>query len=385
MQRIFHRFSSSKRSDPFFTREPRSKKKMIVMILVMLAAVGLLVFGVLQLFGCSMRTLSTTKLPCLATQDVMPFGDNVLYYNGTELVCLSKGGSEKWRYTLGRNASYHTDGENVVAWTGTKLVILNEKGSASYDTQLSSPIQFARVGSSYVSLVTGEDVSPVLYFKDLKGATLDHEESFYKDKIVLDMGFLSGGDYLWVTSMDLYGKEPDIYMNVLAPAQKNLGEVNLGSAIVYKVIYAATRLNVISTRQLRAFDYNCKQEDSATQLLYGWQLIASDQSAGRLEMLYALSKQTTSMQLTDLRYLSGRTDKRYTLPNVCYGACVFDGKVYAFSDTTLYRADISTNRFSALDLTLSSTETVTGYLGMLNDGVALLSTSANNVYAVTLP
>ena len=58
------------------------------------------------------------------------------------------------------------------------------------------------------------------------------------------------------------------------------------------------------------------------------------------------------------------------------------GNSFAFSGDTFYRADIASQRFSAIKLPIK--ETVTGYIGKLANGVALV-TCDNDVYAFTLP
>ena len=47
--------------------------------------------------------------------------------------------------------------------------------------------------------------------------------------------------------------------------------ISLGEHLVYAVVYAGTKLNVISTRQLRQYDYRGTQDPSGTALVYGWQ------------------------------------------------------------------------------------------------------------------
>ena len=360
-------------------------KKKIILITVAAFIALVAVYSLTQVLGCSVRQMNVTKLPCRTTQDVTPLGDNVIYYNGSELVCVTSSGSEKWRYTVGRGASFHTDSGNTVAWTGTKLVILDRNGHASYDNQLTSPIQFARAGEEYVAVVMGEDISPQLVIKDLSGMTRDNETNAYEDKLLLDCGFFSDGTYLWTTALDVYGTVQATTMNTYRVGQMNTGETDLGEQTVYRILYSEGALNVVSTRQLRRFDYRCVEDESATRLVYGWQLIHADTEHGPARMLYARTKQTSTMELTDLRYLSDTQDTRYTLPNVCTGACLYDGRIYAFSSSVLYRADVNAQRFSAINLDLDAQETVAGYIGLLEGGVALLSGTAGNVYAVKLP
>ena len=83
--------------------------------------------------------------------------------------------------------------------------------------------------------------------------------------------------------------------------------------------------------------------------------------------------------------LSGRTDRRFTLPNSCVSAALYNRRIYAFAHDMIYRADANAQRFTAVALPGTVGDAmITGYLGMLKNGVALLA-SDNEVYAVTLP
>ena len=70
----------------------------VLLILIILAARGA--------FATVGRTVSAVKLRCMATQDVTPFGDEILYYDGLTLYCLRSNGTEHWSYPLGENASF---------------------------------------------------------------------------------------------------------------------------------------------------------------------------------------------------------------------------------------------------------------------------------------
>lgn len=359
------------------------KKKLIIagtVALVLLAAAVTLLVIVLS---SGKTTISVTALRCNSDQDVTPFDENVLYYDGLTLYCLNSKGAEKWHYTLGNDAKFHAGEEYVVAWTGTKLVILDRNGKATYDNQMDEPIQFARAGDPYIAVVLGDSISPTLVIRNMQGMSVDSESNAFQDCLILDAGFFADGEYLWTTSLDVYGSVPEITMYTFRVNQMNTGDTSLGENLVYKIIYAGDRLNVISTRLLRKFDYRGIQDNGADQLVYGWKLIAHQVDGSELKMLYARNDQTSNMELTDLRYLDDSMDKRYTLPSVCYGACIYKKQIFAFSDSKLYISDINANRFSAVSLA-EVEGGVTGYLGMLNNGTALVAGGDGKVYAVAI-
>lgn len=361
------------------------RKNRLTALVIFLAVLLLVALAVLGVFGRGGRQVSAVKLRCTATQDVTPFGDNILYYDGMTLFCLDSRGGEKWSYALGSSASFSCSDSLIAAWSGSQLHFIDRGGHSTYHDILTDTVQFARVGSKYVAVVVGNDVSPTLQIKDLQGTSVDSESSKFQDMIMLDVGFFSDGEYLWTTSVDVYSTAPDVTMNTFLVNMRNTGTVSLGENLVYRIIFAANRLNVISTRQLRRYDYRGTLDSDGTVLVYGWQMIDS-QTAGTPMFLFAPNAQVDENgTLNELRLITGKNDRRFTLPNSCVSAALYNRRIYAFAHDVIYRADQNAQRFTAVALPGSiGAHSVTGYLGMLRGGVALLSCESD-VYAVTLP
>ena len=131
------------------------------------------------------------------------------------------------------------------------------------------------------------------------------------------------------------------------------------------------------------YDYQGTQDKNGTVLVYGWRLADWDENGGTAELLFAPSRQMEEdAAITELRLVRGTRDTRLTLPSGCVGAALYRSRIYAFASDTVYRAAYRDSHFSALSLPLS--RPVTGYLGMLDNGTALLS-CGDDVYAVTMP
>lgn len=354
-------------------------------ILILFAAA--IILGIVLLFrGGGSRAISAVHLRCIAYQDVTPFGSNLLYYDGTTLYCLASGGRENWTYTLGPNASFTCSDSMIAAWSGTQLHIIDRNGHSSYNENLADSIQFCRVGSKYVAVVLGGDISPSLAIKDMHGTSVDREDNAYRDMILLDLGFFSDGDYLWTTSLDVYGAVPDTTLHTFRVNLSNSGGISLGENLVYAVVYAGTKLNVISTRQLRQYDYRGTLDPNGTVLVYGWQLIDHQVSGNNAVLLFTTAHQADDLgRINQLRLINGKTDKRFSLPSPCVGATLYRNQIYAFANDMIYRASINDRRFTTISLPGElSGQSVTGFLGLLSNGTALLA-CGNDVYAVTLP
>jgi hypothetical protein len=361
----------------------KGNKSRFYLTLAAMVIIAVLILYVLGLFGGGPGGLAARKLRCVTTQQVTPFGDKILYYDGTTLFCLNANGTEQWKYSLGPGARFTASDSAVTAWIGAHLHILDKSGRATYNDRLTDPIQFAKPGRQYVAAVIGDGFSPTLVIKDTNGLAVDSETIAYADKMMLDLGFFENGNYLWTTALDVYSIAPVTIMNIYRVGAMNTGEVDLGEEITYSVLYAGDKLHVINTRDLNLYDYRGTLDPFSKMLVYGWQLIDSQEGA-EATMLFAPVLQTAEeQQITELRVLTtGKKDRRYTLPDSCVGAILKSGSIYAVSNDTIYRAELNAQRFSALKLPLS--QPVTGFVGKLGNGDILVS-SGVEVFLVSLP
>lgn len=365
-------------------RRRRQIRNWIILIVMVVAVfIGL---RTLQNMGKTTEITAVT-MPCYAAQDVTPFGDSVLYYDGASIHCLTSTGAVKWSFPVGGGATFAVSEEHMVVWVGSQLFIVDKNGRPSYNENMGAEIQFARVGKSYAAVVIGEDTAPDLIIKDLQGSQVDEEAEAFSGMLLLDVGFYGEkGEYMWTLAMDVYGTAINTVMNTFQVGKMNTGEVSLGEALAYKVLFEDSKLRVFTTQQMYTYDYKAVQDAGSTMLVYGWKLI--DQyipSRGSASMLLAPTAQTSAgSSITELRILSGTLDRRYTLPSACVGAAVQGKNLYAFSNEYLYRADIDSQRFYGYALPLPEGVRAEGFIGLTSNGRALL-TSGDTVYSVGLP
>ena len=356
---------------------------------IILVAVVLLIIGAVNLFNFFTRTstVSTLSLPCYAHQDVTVFQDGVLYYDGASIHFVNAGGGIEWSYPVGDGASFSVSEDHLVIWAGTQLFIVDAKGRPSYNESMEAPIQFARIGKKYAAVVTGDDLKATLTVRDLQGSQVDIEPEAYNGMLVLDCGFYgSNNEYLWTLSYDVYNPAIASILHTYQVGQMNTGEVNLGEHLAYKIIYADNLINVFTTQQMYIYDYKGVQNVNDTMLVYGWKYL--DHAApdrGATQFLLAPTAQTDSVQsITELRVFSSALDRRYTLPSSCVGAAINKGRLFAFSDRYLYAGSVSSQRFYAHDMNLPDERLVTSFVGLTDNGYAIVI-SNNEVFSVSLP
>jgi len=363
-----------------------SRAKAFALLFAILAAAGLLVWGGVSLLTAKPATgANASLLPCPYSEDIRAFGKNVLYYDGMSIHCMSDTGSVRWSFQIGANAGFDCTDSVIAAWVGSTIYILDSNGASSYNDNLGETIQFARAGQQYVAAVIGEDDAPRLVVKDHTGAHMDEEADAYKNLILLDVGFYGkNGEYMWTLALDVYGTAANTILNTFEVGKMNTGEVSLGDSIAYAVVYENSLLRVINTRKMHTFNDRGTEDASASVLVYGWRYLDSEvPERGNAMILFAPTSQAENQyELRELRLISGSVDKRYSLPDTCIGATLWNRTLYAVSGDTLYRAGQNDRRFSTYELPIEGK--ATRLLGTLTNGRVILG-CGDQVYVVTLP
>jgi len=355
-------------------------------ILVSIVLVVFLGFHFLGRYGRG-KEIAMTSLPCYANQNVTPFRDGLVYYDGVSIHHLSSSGMIRWSFPAGPNVQFSVGPTHMAIWSGTQLYLVDKDGNATYNESMEAAVQFVRVGERYAAAVVGEDTEPKLIVKDMKGAQVDAEAEAFNGLMILDTGFYGEqGEYLWTLSLDVFGTAPNTILNTFQVGKMNTGEVSLGEPLTYKVIYENAKLRVFTTRQVLTYDYKCVQDTNSTMLVYGWKLIDAEiPDRGRAKLLLAPTSQTSSSQMiSELRLLEGMDDKRYTLPTNCVGASIYGGRIYAISSDYIYRADVSSQKFFGYQIPAPEGTAITAFYGITSDGKMLLA-SGESMYSLTLP
>lgn len=364
-------------------RRRQIRNWIILVVIVLLAILGV---QLLRNLGGTVE-ITATRLPCTADQDVTIFGDNLLYYDGASIHCVSCSGSIRWSFPVGTGARFSVSDTALVIWSGTQLFIVDANGKPTYNENMHGQVQFARIGSRYCAVVVGEDTEPELILKNLDGTQIDIENEAFSGLMLMDVGFYGDQDqYLWTLSMDVYGVAVNMMLNTFQVGRMNTGVVSLGEYLAYKVLFENNMLRVFTTQQMYTYDYKGVQDVSRTQLVYGWQLVdASIPTRGSGHLLLAPTSQMGgTLTITELRVLTDLLDRRYTLPTACVGAAIRGKNLYAISPTYLYHADVDAQRFYGYALPLEGRK-VNSLIGATRSGSHAIAVSEDEVYAISLP
>jgi hypothetical protein len=364
----------------------RKRLRLIGILAVILSVVAVLIILIVSLLGRAPVTkVKAYRLPCDYSENIKPFGQYVLFYDGVSIHCMSSTGTVRWSFQVGNNAGFSAGENAIAAWTGSTIYVIDKNGNSSYNDNLGEPIQFARVGKQYVAAVVGGDTNPSLLVKDHYGAHMDMETDAYEYLMLLDVGFYGkNGEYMWTLALDVSGTAANTILNTFEVGKMNTGSVSLGEPINYAVLYENSVLRVINTRRMLSFNYRGAEDTTSGVLVYGWKLMGYEvPERGDALILFAPTSQTDSaFDIRELRLITGDNDRQYSLPDTCIGATVWNKNIYALSRDTLYRAATGDNRFSNYELPMDSD--ATRYIGTLQGGNILVA-CGNEVYVLTLP
>ncbi len=382
MQRIRNR---SQRIDPSGLKK-RITSSQIRFWLILVLIVLVIGFGIYLIRNLRITSeITADRLPCYSTQDVTPFGENILYYDNSSLHCLSPSGGVRWTLPVGANAYFSVSDTNIVVWSGSRLFIVDRNGNSTYNENQIGEIQFARIGSRYCVAVIGDTATPTLVVRSLDGTSIDEETEAYNNLMILDCGFYGEADqYMWTLSLDIYGTAINTILNTFQVGRMNTGIISLGQYLAYKVMYENNQLHVFTTQQLYSYDYKGVQNMSDTRLIYGWYYLDSYiPERGSAYILMAPNvKRANTQTITQLRVLSGSFDRRYTMPKACIGGAIEGRNLYAIASDYLYKADVNQQSFYGYQLPLQ--ETVTSFFGLTSGGRAIVG-CGDSVYSITLP
>lgn len=362
------------------------KKKNLSPVVVLVAAIAVVVLIVVLVLsvGSSSSTETTgraVRLGALSTQKVTPFGEDILYYDGTMLQCVSDSGSTRWNFQVGANAGFSAGPGRVVAWSANQIYALNDKGQNTYNNKMAGEIQFARIGSQYVAAFVGTSDTGTVYVIDKDGSSVDAIS--FTDQTLLDMGFftMSDGEYLWIMGIDTSGTVISTFLQTYQPGRLVLGNATLGEQLVYKIYYT-DKLYVVDTRKIRAYDYRITRDTNTDDvLIYGWYMQDIRKVGKHTYQLFVPAPASDgSLNAASLRLMWGTNDRVLHLPADCIGAYLGSKSVYAFSGTHVYSCRYGEQVFTAYTMPVQ----ITKVLGMLQNDKVIVA-SGSDTYVISLP
>ena len=359
--------------------------KMVFALLALAAILALVISYALT--GSGRETIGrVTRIGATLSQNIMPFGDSVLFYDGTTLHCVAATGGNEWSYQIGTNADYDATQERIVAWSGSDLYILNSRGRLIYNNKMSDTIQFASAGSEYVAVFVGDPDNGVVSVINAGGHIVDNVT--ISNQTLLDIGFFKAvtssstqeTELMWVLGLDTTGTVISTELQTFQPGKLSTGKSSLGEHIAYKIYDTDGLLNVVTTRQIMHYNYRVLEESNPT-LIYGY-TVEDVKKIGDVtyQLLIPAQESRDGIHLSNVRLMYGSVDRVLHLPSECLAAALGTHSVYGFSQNAVYVCPFNQTTFTPYALPVN----ITAVLGMITDN-RVVAASGSEIYVIELP
>lgn len=359
--------------------------KMVFALLALAAILALVVSYALT--GSGRETVGrVTRIGATLSQNIMPFGDSVIFYDGTTLHCVAATGGNEWSYQIGTNADYDATQERIVAWSGNDLYILNSRGRLIYNNKMSDTIQFASAGSEYVAVFVGDADNGVVSVINSSGQIVDNVT--ISNQTLLDIGFFKAvtssstqeTELMWVLGLDTTGTVISTELQTFQPGKLSTGKSSLGEHIAYMIYDINGALEVVNTRQIMHYNYRVLEESNPT-LIYGYTVEEVKRNNNITYQLLIPAQETNEgISINNVRLMYGNVDRVLHLPSACIAAALGTHSVYGFGQNAVYVCPFGQTTFTAHALPIH----VTAVLGMISDNRAVVA-SGSEIYVVELP
>ena len=369
-------------------KKDRQASLRVRVIAALMAAALLLVAVIVYSLGSAGRSGvgRATRIGATLSQNVTPFGDSVIFYDGTTLHCVAATGGNEWSYQIGVNADYDATEQRVVAWSGNDLYILNSRGRLVYNNKMSGTIQFASAGDEYVAAFIGEPDNGVITVINSSGQIVDNIT--IADQTLLDIGFFKSTttssaqetELMWVLGLNTTGTVISTELQTFQPGRLSTGKSSLGEHIAYRIYYANGVLNIVDTRQIMHYNYRVLEESNPT-LIYGYTVEDVQRVGGMTyQLLIPAQESREGVRINNVRLMYGNVDRVLHLPSECLAAALGTHSVYGFASNAVYVCRFGETTFAAHALPI----TVTAVLRMISDNRVIVA-SGSEIYVVELP
>ena len=374
-------------------KKKKNKKKSpfqkILRIVILAAALtAILVVAVMYALNGNTREGigKITRIGATLSQNVSPFGDSVIFYDGTTLHCVAATGGNEWSYQIVTNADYDATEKRIVAWSGNDLYILNSRGRLIYNNKMSDAIQFASAGDEYVAVFVGDSDNGVVSVINSSGQIVDNIP--VSNQTLLDIGFFMSTttssaqptELMWMLGLNTTGTVISTELQTYQPGKLSTGKSSLGEHIAYSIYDENGNLNIVTTRQILHYSYRALEASSPT-LIYGYTVEDVQQSGKTLyQLLVPAQEQSEGTSINNVRLMYGSVDRVLHLPGTCIAAKLGTKSVYGFSANAVYACRFGETTFRAYAMPIN----VTAVLGMMTDNRAVVA-SGSEIYVVELP
>ncbi|MDD5016615.1 MAG: DUF5711 family protein [Eubacteriales bacterium] len=355
-------------------------RKSILFLISIFVVLIVLVIGIVMLLtrGKEVKDALIT-MPFTTGDSYFSVGNTVVYSDDDLLTCIDTSLNEKWQLPDYTGEPDFTSNDDITAAASNDVLkVINAKGEYLFSYQLDSTILSTRVCTNKVAVsveqAVNDDTHSYIIIFDLTGTSLYKID--ISDKYVLDYGFDSQSDQLYVLELDVSGAAPVSKIFTYRPETQSItGIIELKDQLVGSVYIIDGVIYTIGTNRLTM---HTSLNTSREVLIYGWVLNYIYDSDNPIFVFVPSADDMSHIDIAHIINTSGDETTINLPPNV-FSIVHTGGKIYCFATDNIF---VYTDE-GIYSRTYTLPFTIDGIKGAM-DGYVFM-TQGENVYLLPLP
>ena len=361
-------------------KNKRFSKKSIAFLISIFVVLAIFVIGIVM-FSTRGREVEDALVPLPFASDSAFFavGNTVVYSDSELLTCIDTAMNTQWQYDLYTDDfSFEAAENNIVAYGANIIHVIDSTGQHLFSTQIEGAIESTRICADkvavYVTRQTNEETKSYIVIFDMTGQSLHKID--ITNKYVLDYGFDSDSDELFILELDASGAAPISRISTYrAETQAMTGFMEkkdqlIDRVFIYNDIIYASGTNRLTIR-------SSLEELDQQILIYGWMLedvLLSDSP----EFVFVPSNSGASYDIARIIAVDGSETVINLPPNV-FSVLHTKDRIYCFAsnDIFVYTSDGKYQRTHSLSFKIDG-------MRKAMDGYVFV-TQGDTVYLLPLP
>lgn len=311
---------------------------------------------------------------------VQTTGDGFVYYDGSTITRVRASGEVAWGYLIGGGATISAGDLSVAAWSGETITLIDmETGVATYSNAQDEDVQSVRVGAKYAAALLGSETDGTVVVMEPGGKRV--YEAPFAQETVIDYGFFSTGNLLWVMALDTSGSVPTCEITTYKPGNRRVvGLISDTEQLMYNVTFQSTNIRLTGVTYLKVYDYTGTEDASRRKLVYGWTLVSAGVGDDPMLAFVPTGQSDGTNGMKDVRMVRAGLDDIVRMPFSCEAIVAHENNVYGFSqDGYVMVATAGEQKVNAYKMPFSIDRVV----GVTDQGAAIVR-SGGTVYIISL-
>ena len=320
------------------TKRTKLSRKTILFLVSILVVLAVLITGIIMLVTKGKEVEdSMLSMPFTSSDSYFAVGDTIVYADGELLTCTDSSLNTVWQLKLFSSDLNFESNDQIIAAVGENVIqVITTGGEHCFSTQLDGTVDSVRVGTDKVAVyveqaLTDETLSYIIIF-DLEGSSIYQLD--ISDKYVLDYGFDSESELLYVLELDVSGAAPVSRVSTYRPETESMTRFKeLKDQLIESVYIIDNAIYTIGTNRLTV--YSSLNEVDREVLVYGWVLEDINVSSNPKFVFIPSTDAGDFIDIARIIRASGDETTINLPPNV-FSILHMDEKIYCFATNNIF-------------------------------------------------